>query len=287
MKSGRTPWLDPVTRKRLRRFREMKRAWRSLLALLALYGVILFSELLCNNKPLYVHCSGRSFFPVFRTYPDDAFTGSGKKTRPDYKKLRRSPLFRRGPGNVMIDITRAVVTDQPYRPSAPERLLPKGPISWRVGRDPAVTAKVSSVPGLLFHVQFHFPGGRHMYMVPNAPIQSLELGAFGGIRMTYRARLPKGIPGLLFLLKEEEGGQYYADPPPPPAEDWQTITIPFSAFKFAPWTRDPNGKFDPDAVRAVSIGAHGTASGAGGDGLIEVRSLEAVPPTTPRTPRRR
>jgi len=102
MKSRRTPWLDPVTRKRFRRFREMKRAWRSFLALVALYGVSLFSELLCNNKPLYVRCNGRSFFPVFRMYPDDAFTGSGKKTRPDYKRLRRSPVFQRGSGNFMV-----------------------------------------------------------------------------------------------------------------------------------------------------------------------------------------
>lgn len=101
MKSGRT-WLDPVTRKRLRRFREMKRAWRSLLALLALYGISLFSELLCNSQPLYVHCNGRSYFPVFRTYPDDAFTGSGKETRPDYKQLNRSPAFRGRPGNFMV-----------------------------------------------------------------------------------------------------------------------------------------------------------------------------------------
>jgi len=94
--------LNPVTMKRLRRFREMKRAYWSCRILVGLYLVSLAAPLLCNDKPLYVRFEGRSYFPVFTYYPDDAFTGSGKQTRPDYRALKRSEPFAAGRGNRMV-----------------------------------------------------------------------------------------------------------------------------------------------------------------------------------------
>jgi microcin C transport system permease protein len=93
---------NPVTLKRLRRFRLMKRAWYSFWILMALYAFSLGSELICNNAPLYVHFNGRSYFPVFRYYPDDTFTGSGKHTRADYKAIAASAFFKDHPGNFML-----------------------------------------------------------------------------------------------------------------------------------------------------------------------------------------
>ncbi len=100
--TNRFTWLDPVTRKRFRRFREIKRSWYSLWVLLALCGLSLFVELLCNSRPLYIRFEGRSYFPILRNYPDAVFTGSGKQTRPDYKRLRKSASFTRDRGNFMI-----------------------------------------------------------------------------------------------------------------------------------------------------------------------------------------
>jgi len=94
--------LNPITRKRLKRFKELKRAYWSFWFLVALYAVSLAAELLCNSVPLYVHCNGKSYFPVFHFYPDDAFTGSGKFSRPDYKAVRASEAFRRTRGNWML-----------------------------------------------------------------------------------------------------------------------------------------------------------------------------------------
>ena len=45
---------NPVALKRWRRFREMKRAYGALWLLLILYSVSLCSELLCNDRPLYL-----------------------------------------------------------------------------------------------------------------------------------------------------------------------------------------------------------------------------------------
>jgi len=93
---------NPITRKRLLRFKEMKRAYFSLWIIIILYLVSLGAELICNDKPIYVRFNGKSHFPVFKFYSEDVFRGNGKKTRPDYKKILRSLNFRKKPENLMI-----------------------------------------------------------------------------------------------------------------------------------------------------------------------------------------
>ena len=93
---------NPITRKRLIRFKEMKRAYFSLWIITILYLVSFSSELICNSVPLYVRFQEKSYFPVLKFYPENEFTGSGKQTRPDYHKINNSPAFRNNPGNYMI-----------------------------------------------------------------------------------------------------------------------------------------------------------------------------------------
>jgi microcin C transport system permease protein len=93
---------DPVTRKRLRRFRRKRRSSYSLGALAALLLLGLGAELLCNDRPLYLRFEGRSFFPAFRYYPEDTFLANGKQTRPDYKRLAAHPVFASQPANFMV-----------------------------------------------------------------------------------------------------------------------------------------------------------------------------------------
>jgi len=93
---------NPINRKRFQRLKEMKRSYISLWVLIILYVTSFGSELICNDNPLYVKFEGKSYFPVFKFYPDDAFTGSGKKTRPDYHKIRKSQAFKNNSENYMI-----------------------------------------------------------------------------------------------------------------------------------------------------------------------------------------
>ncbi len=93
---------NPITRKRFLRFKEMKRAYFSLWIITILYLVSLCSELICNSAPLYVRFQEKSYFPVLKFYPENEFTGSGKKTRPDYHTISNSPAFRDNPDNYMI-----------------------------------------------------------------------------------------------------------------------------------------------------------------------------------------
>ncbi|MDD2235717.1 MAG: ABC transporter permease subunit [Kiritimatiellae bacterium] len=94
--------LNPLTLKRLRRFRRKKRAWYALWIMILLYALSLASELLCNDRPLYLRFNGHSYFPAFRFYPADLFLNNGRQTRTDYKRLECHPLFADNPDNRMI-----------------------------------------------------------------------------------------------------------------------------------------------------------------------------------------
>ncbi|MBF0451190.1 MAG: ABC transporter permease subunit [Candidatus Magnetomorum sp.] len=93
---------NPITQKRILRFKQMKRAYYAFWALLVLYSISLFSECICNNIPLYVRYEGQSFFPLIWYYPDDQFTGSGKHTRADYKEILQSDGFKSNSDNWML-----------------------------------------------------------------------------------------------------------------------------------------------------------------------------------------
>ncbi|MEA3280281.1 MAG: ABC transporter permease subunit, partial [Thermodesulfobacteriota bacterium] len=110
---------NPITRKRLIRFKEVKRAYISLWILVILYLVSLGSELICNNNPLYVRFNSKSYYPILKFYPEDLFAGNGEKTRPDYKKINNSDFFRRDPDNFMIF---PLVPYSPYESINPESI---------------------------------------------------------------------------------------------------------------------------------------------------------------------
>ena len=93
---------NPINRKRFQRLKAMKRSYISLWILIILYVTSFGSELICNDQPLFVKYKGKSYFPVFKFYPDDEFTGSGKQTRPDYHRILKTPQFRNNPNNFMI-----------------------------------------------------------------------------------------------------------------------------------------------------------------------------------------
>jgi microcin C transport system permease protein len=84
------------------RFKEMKRAYISLWIMAILYLVSLSSELICNNAPLYVRFNKTSYYPLFKYYSENIFTGNNNKTKPDYKKLNNLSSFKENSGNFMI-----------------------------------------------------------------------------------------------------------------------------------------------------------------------------------------
>ena len=125
--------LHPVTRKRLQRFREFRRAYVSFWLFVGLYGLSLCSELISNSRPYYVRLNNRSFFPIVFTYSEDDFLGNGIKTRPDYHAIREArpeckiifPPIPHGPRNII-------------RRAASRYLMSNGDLSAR-GPDGSVT----------------------------------------------------------------------------------------------------------------------------------------------------
>lgn len=89
-------------RKRWRQFRRNRRAWRSLLALSAIFAVSLCAELICNDRPLALRLNGRLFFPFLRRCSQDELLGNGVAAPPDYAALRASPAFASAAGNFML-----------------------------------------------------------------------------------------------------------------------------------------------------------------------------------------
>ena len=96
------PFFDPITHKRLKRFKELKRAYFSLWLLILLYVISLFSEFICNSKPIYLRFEGHSYFPIFQFYPESDFLPDGADTRPDYRQLAENPIFADNSENYMI-----------------------------------------------------------------------------------------------------------------------------------------------------------------------------------------
>lgn len=96
------PRLHPITRKRLQRFRAMKRAWVSFWLLATAYVLSLAATLVCNEKPLFARIDGRLFFPAFRFYAEKTVTGAGLDTRADFKAIRASDRFKPERGDRML-----------------------------------------------------------------------------------------------------------------------------------------------------------------------------------------
>lgn len=185
-----------------------------------------------------------------------------------------------GKGKGSFELSKVTLTGEPYRATESVSLFRPDPAQWSVGADPAVkgyTTEAVEVEGApCLRLRFRFPGGRHMYFVPAQALTELEYSAYEGLRFTYRASLPGGLSGLLVCVVES-GGQFVATPAPVASGDWESVTVPWSAFPLGAWSKDDNGRLDVDAIERVCVGAHGTAQGDGGDGEIIIRDIEAVP----------
>ena len=185
-----------------------------------------------------------------------------------------------------IEFSEARFTDQAYRPTTPVRVTGDGAGTWGVGQDPAVVSKLTTPnegpddkPCL--KVEFKFPIGMHMYMIPSTSVPATDLEGYTAIRFMYKATLPQGLigSGLLVTLGERSGAQYTVDvnSMPPASAEWRSVTIPFEKFALAGWAKDDNNHFDTDQINNVQIGCHGSAQGNDGTGTIWLRDVEFVP----------
>lgn len=125
--------MSTITQKRIKRFKEKKRAYLSLWLLFIVYVLSLGSELICNDKPLYVKYNNKSYFPIFKYYPEDTFLDNSKQTRPNYKKINDMGIFKDSSDNFMVF---PLIRYGPYENINPESLR----------NEERVTLKLTPVP---------------------------------------------------------------------------------------------------------------------------------------------
>ncbi|NSW55964.1 MAG: hypothetical protein HPY44_08125 [Armatimonadetes bacterium] len=184
-----------------------------------------------------------------------------------------------GMGEGTLEVANPHLTSEPARPTEPVK-IGLSPGDWTQHKDAAAQGSLGvgeGPAGSTLRIDFTFPGGRHMFCTNSRALPPEDLEGYGELRMTYRAALPLGLSGLLVLLSTVDGTCYRADPMPAPAADWTTLELPLKRFVRAEWT--PRGAESLNLAEAVTIwvGTHGTPSGDGGPGFIELAELALVP----------
>ncbi|MCP4545667.1 MAG: ABC transporter permease [bacterium] len=107
-----------IFRKRLRKFRTLKRGYYSFLVLLVLYVCSFFLPLIVNNKPLWLTYEGETYFPLTNFYDASTFGVEGFG-EPDYRLLK-TKLEADGTGKVHMP-------PYPYHPNESLLFLPGEP----------------------------------------------------------------------------------------------------------------------------------------------------------------
>ena len=86
--------FSTLTRQRFHRFKQIRRAWYSLLILGSAFLLSLFSEFIANDKPIVMVYGGKLYFPIVAFYPAETFGGK-YKTEANYLALKRDERFRK------------------------------------------------------------------------------------------------------------------------------------------------------------------------------------------------
>ena len=76
--------ISPLNKRRWQSFKANRRGYAAFWLFLVLFVVSLFAEFIANDKPFYARYDGKSYFPVFVTYPETAFGGEFE-TAADYR----------------------------------------------------------------------------------------------------------------------------------------------------------------------------------------------------------
>ncbi|KHT64917.1 peptide ABC transporter permease [Photobacterium gaetbulicola] len=93
--------LNPLTRKKIKRFKQIKRGYWSFLLLSALLLLSLFADLLINSKALVVKYDGQYSFPVLSAVRLGSEFGQATTGEADYRQLQKR-LAQQGGDNFVI-----------------------------------------------------------------------------------------------------------------------------------------------------------------------------------------
>ncbi|MDO9111230.1 MAG: ABC transporter permease, partial [Desulfatirhabdiaceae bacterium] len=81
--------LSPLTRKKLRRFKSIKRGYYAFIIFAAMILTSMFAEVLVNSRALVVHYQGRYYFPVYGSMIPGTGFGLDYPYETNYRELSR------------------------------------------------------------------------------------------------------------------------------------------------------------------------------------------------------
>jgi microcin C transport system permease protein len=115
--------VSPLNKRRWESFKANRRGYISFWVFLAMFFISLFAEFIANDKPIFIHVNGKSFFPAVMTYPDTAF---GPKDDPnlfgtaaDYRDDYLMSLIVKEGGTVVWPPVRFSYNTQVSKPPSP------------------------------------------------------------------------------------------------------------------------------------------------------------------------
>ena len=115
--------VSPLNKRRWESFKANRRGYISFWVFLAMFFISLFAEFIANDKPIFIHVNGKSFFPAVMTYPDTAF---GPKDDPnlfgtaaDYRDDYLMSLVKKEGGTVIWPPVRFSYNTQVSKPPSP------------------------------------------------------------------------------------------------------------------------------------------------------------------------
>ena len=115
--------VSPLNRRRWENFKVNRRGYWSLWLFLALFLISLFAEFIANDKPIFIHVNGRSFFPAVVTYPDTAFAKAPDPllfgTAADFRDDYLMGLIQKEQGTVIWPLVRFAYNTQVSKPPSP------------------------------------------------------------------------------------------------------------------------------------------------------------------------
>jgi microcin C transport system permease protein len=115
--------ISPINRRRWENFKANRRGYWALWIFLALFLVSLFAEFIANDKPIYIHVNGHSYFPAVFTYPDTTFAKTPDPnlfgTAADYRDDYLMGLITKEGGTVVWPPIRFSYNTQVSKPPSP------------------------------------------------------------------------------------------------------------------------------------------------------------------------
>ncbi len=119
--------LNPLTRRKLQRFRSIKRGYYSFLTLVALLLMAAGGELLVNSRALIVKYQGHYFFPTYTAFHPGTDFGEDYSYEVNYRKLAQKFVQAHDGNWVLMPPVPYNAYENDFRPG----LYPPTPPSWQ------------------------------------------------------------------------------------------------------------------------------------------------------------